>query len=973
MAEFQLMVPRSSEKEDEDKAPVFSPMVPRAPGADSAPPVFEPMVESPDPSRALEGAIDTNPDQAAKNAAIAGRQGVPVDMVDADPELADREDRKATINNALIDAPGVSKALEDDPELFKMSHDDIPALTDLEKRMRALPRGLGPIEMAARLAAQDDEIDVGKEAADLGRSVAAGAVDVPAMGISGIADLNDVAARAMIRPFVFGFEKAGLDGVAQILRDQMPTGKGGYFLRPAGDQLKEYADAVAPDDPDFIDQVARGGGQLVGQITIALATGGLSSLASVATLGGMGADIQSDLVAESGSEGTVGGDLAIMGGAAVTALTEKLGLDILFNKMPAVVRSRFLRALAGMSSEGSQEVLEQVGQNITAFALHNPDIEIFPVDELAHEGAVGGAVGFIAGAIIPGRQAISAREALDEADKAAKALKLSERSPEKAAELRGKLLREQWGDNIAISADSVREFFQSNDDINPDDWLADLGVPLEQYQEALDRNGDIDVTPEGFARSIYGTDNYVSFRGHVRFGDAAMTSREAGDWLESGLKDEMDLAGAEIAQLSEPAQVEAAQIQAEVEDMLTAIGREPEVGVLLAARYATRAARSGGQVTALELWNRDKVQIVGPEGSTRPVVDDLQLTLDKMRSGVGPKFSATPALDMLRSDGVDPESTLAGELRAMGVTSRTHPGLYKTGGRGAADNFVQSESEIFRDDEPGADSYIPERSILDAIRDEVAGNPRRTIDEQTELDAFDVDTINMDEAMSVAGVNLDNTDAEIRAAIEGREFAQANFTNENEPIGDGRTFYGEAGDFMAAAGEVGAAALAVEAHDAARKFVQDAGATDGFEHLVFYGVGNSAALQTAGSTREVGFVAFPPSIMAIVEDAGHFLVAHHNHPGGTALSVADLSALSLPAMSSILAHSHDGAVSGARLTAEARGILGVEAVQYNQFKQILRIAHNRTRDVLQGAVNTEAVGADVARSEEHTSELQSPM
>ena len=55
-----------------------------------------------------------------------------------------------------------------------------------------------------------------------------------------------------------------------------------------------------------------------------------------------------------------------------------------------------------------------------------------------------------------------------------------------------------------------------------------------------------------------------------------------------------------------------------------------------------------------------------------------------------------PVTKMLtNAGGVDPSSALAGNLRAMDITPRTAPGLFKTGGMGAADNFVREEHELF--------------------------------------------------------------------------------------------------------------------------------------------------------------------------------------------------------------------------------------------------------------------------------------
>lgn len=85
---------------------------------------------------------------------------------------------------------------------------------------------------------------------------------------------------------------------------------------------------------------------------------------------------------------------------------------------------------------------------------------------------------------------------------------------------------------------------------------------------------------------------------------------------------------------------------------------------------------------------------------------------------------------IIKMGGIDPDSPLAGELRAMGVTSRTVPGIFnRKTGRKALDDIVAEENfdiaHRFEVDESGRFS---ERSVLEAIREEIGGNPVRPDD-----------------------------------------------------------------------------------------------------------------------------------------------------------------------------------------------------------------------------------------------------
>jgi N12 class adenine-specific DNA methylase/predicted RNA methylase len=89
-----------------------------------------------------------------------------------------------------------------------------------------------------------------------------------------------------------------------------------------------------------------------------------------------------------------------------------------------------------------------------------------------------------------------------------------------------------------------------------------------------------------------------------------------------------------------------------------------------------------------------------------------------------------PVTAMLRkAGGVDPRSTLAGELRSMGINPRTAPGLFRAGGIGAADNFVAAEHPLFEFGQDDGNGYIPEAAIMEGLRREMAGDPLRTADE----------------------------------------------------------------------------------------------------------------------------------------------------------------------------------------------------------------------------------------------------
>lgn len=99
----------------------------------------------------------------------------------------------------------------------------------------------------------------------------------------------------------------------------------------------------------------------------------------------------------------------------------------------------------------------------------------------------------------------------------------------------------------------------------------------------------------------------------------------------------------------------------------------------------------------------------------------------------------SPVLALIKGKGgVRVGSKLDNELRAIGVTPKTHPGMFiKKGGIGDVDNFVQSEDEIFAGLPSDGAGYVDPVAVMESIRSELGGNPLRTADEEATAAALD--------------------------------------------------------------------------------------------------------------------------------------------------------------------------------------------------------------------------------------------
>src|SRR5690606_35763870 len=171
-------------------------------------------------------------------------------------------------------------------------------------------------------------------------------------------------------------------------------------------------------------------------------------------------------------------------------------------------------------------------------------------------------------------------------------------------------------------------------------------------------------------------------------------------------------------------------------------------------------------------------------------MDDL---LDQLRGNkASPKLPARPVATIVRGlGGVDPASSLAGDLRSRGITPRSFPGLFRKGGLDSLDNIPASEHALFVD-RSGLDGYIPEQSFIDGLEAELKGNPWRTAEEQALIDDVIAPLDDLDEHLSRLGIKYeemsnDAVKARLRAIEEEQAAEDAYFqsiatrTDEGQP------------------------------------------------------------------------------------------------------------------------------------------------------------------------------------------------
>lgn len=256
---------------------------------------------------------------------------------------------------------------------------------------------------------------------DTARSIPAGTVKGFGMGARGLGEAYNITGRALYRPLDAALRASGLDDVADAFATETPwwTNPGEILKRP-GEQVVQAGEfiGVPEERQNFATGVGEGLGQIAGQLTAAILSGGAASATSTAMLLGQGVDQMEEMrqqYAPNRQDAIT--DAAVIGGGSVTALLERTGLENLLERVPPNIKNGVVRQIADISLaagyEAAQEVAEGILQRLTAMASFAPDIKLF--EDVPEEAGTGATVGGIARGLLnlamPGRLRTKTEEA----------------------------------------------------------------------------------------------------------------------------------------------------------------------------------------------------------------------------------------------------------------------------------------------------------------------------------------------------------------------------------------------------------------------------------------------------------------------------------------------------------------------------------------------------------------------------------
>lgn len=899
---------------------------------------------------------ESNPDQAAKAQTLAEEAQLPVPTVERNLGQVERQQATRKTQDALKNAPNTA-AFMSNPDNAKVAHDDAENLSAFESILKGL----------------SDSVDFKSfDATDtLVRAPAGEGVGTVGRSMRGIGELYGVAGRYLVR----GLESVLPEGFVDAVNPEIPwwMSPSEILKRPGGEIADLGKDIGVPEDrQNTLTDITGGVGQIVGQIAVGLVSGPLGATQKTAqTIGmlGQGADILAEEGAQKEGATQESRDAAVLAGASVTAITERMGLDALLERVPPAIKNNVVRfvtdkVIAG-GIEAGQEVVEGILHNITAMLTFDPEKEA--TEGLTREAIAAGGAGALfrtllgagkggSGLINDRLKAVEAertKQAIEAMGETAQASKLRERLPKKYREFVERVREAGPVDSVYVDA----EVLQQSGVIDPlSEDIVDLPAKVS---EALATGQPVAIPLEDYQTYIAGTDAHGALANDIKFHADDFTVNEA-DRFNAEVQDIFETEYNESLKaeaINREALAPADRIYDNIRTQLVAAGSTPDAAAQQAAIHKAhaRVLQERYGVDPETVYGQFAVKGPIPESLSSPV-EPMDLIIDRARRGAeDKKLFGTSLQDMARRLGIrDDRGDIASQDIDKGLKPFQRKMLRDDGV--SLDDFAQQATDagFF----PGVER-ADVADVINALVGEDMFLPGDAVDPMAQA------ATDLTATLERLGVPLDATNEEIKAALANAESLDGGETldqkaapgapSENmvEDGSGGIDFDGRAGDVLARTGNIEGFR---EINDEARDIVLDYGRKDGNEHLVIVN-SETGDLVVAGTISKVNTVDFPRRFYSglAAPDSGRH-VAHHNHPSGRALSKADVSLMGTAALDAIFAHGHNGSITAAALTPAATQA----GVQHYHIAAAYDRAAASVKRSLQKGVNSGDIPIDVA-------------
>ena len=628
--------------------------------------------------------LSGNPDQAADHLRLATENGVPRELVEADPVPYQQaaEERRATNQMRGLSA---LPAWLSDPDNAAIASDDIDSLSTLEGignglrrgaiRLKGLPAAVtlnDSVTMARVIGRSRDEIrdmllspDQQQALRDQGRWTELAALEQRVNELEARASDRDVAevtergaqAALTIGRVAREAEEVQSGDAARAFRENVwtPKTEGAEGLQegfeaaisaliedPAGG-IAFLAEVFAESAPALVASAATTAVTRSPAVGISVMSGtslGLEMQSGVVEFvseqgidlsdptQAMAAMLNHDLMAEAQRRGVAKGLVvaafdALSGGIAGKALVDSAVGDI--------VTQGIVQASLGASGEG-------LGEFAASGEVNGAEILLEGLIELAGTPIE---VGGVAGRNFLQRtrgasQAGGTAERLQEIDALISESKLRERMPAKFAEF-----IDQTGlaeADLSVNADDLNTFFQGS---VPADAL---GIGAEAFDEALASGGRVQIPASVYAKQISGTDMAQWFHDNAVLSEDEMSLSEAErfnrEWSDAMMEARAEAEAQELADLE--ARDGDIQVRDAIFGQLRAAGRSPDVAdreaQVWGAFFRTMGERYGED--PLDLARQFGLRIEGPQAPEQRLRGNMDIALNTLRKKGAPKPKA---------------------------------------------------------------------------------------------------------------------------------------------------------------------------------------------------------------------------------------------------------------------------------------------------------------------------------------------
>lgn len=470
----------------------------------------------------LYSSADSSPDAESALVKISKRSGIPVEALRLDNGAEAKRRVSADHADALLKDSPVAAEFLAKPHNAQVSHDDIEALTGLEKIFTGF---FSPGRMAEGVY---NLVHSGKSKS-VGKALLEGAYASPDLASEALARTGQKAAEVLdwslqAFPDELGIRKK----VSNIAKESAD-----YWKKSAAKKLTQYA-------PGSVESYAQQAGSSIGLSMLSAPFGVAGSGGALAMFG---------LMTEGGYQDMRDAGVSVPQAALLStsnqvmeALTEKIGIDRLTKGSGPLLKKMAQFLVGDLGGEEVNTLYNAMVDKVTV----RPDMSMGDLmQQMIDTAIVTSIAGPVQGATYHGvakasetlydkyvqhQRVTQTTNFLTALGDGAKASKTFQRLPEKVQEL-VKSLKEKAGgsvDNVYIPADRWSMLWQDAG-VEPGDMAEEVIGDRKQYQDALAANSDIVIPLENFIK-LAGHEKYGEIVQDVRLAPGDMTAREFEEW-----------------------------------------------------------------------------------------------------------------------------------------------------------------------------------------------------------------------------------------------------------------------------------------------------------------------------------------------------------------------------------------------------------------------------------------------------------